>query len=228
MFPEYFLFDKIVCQQANIENGIPLPENFADALICQEGLEHFTNQLDALKEFNRVLKLHGKLILTTPSYSNLSAKISYLLFESETTKQMPPNEFDDVWMSEKEENQKIYFGHLFLIGIQKLRTLSKLAGFNLIEARYMRLSKGSVVYFILFYPIIVLSSYIRYLIKKYKLRKHPYKYDIISLYHQQLLLNINPKHLLNKHLFLIFEKECHFDEVSLSIRLNTKEFGKIM
>ncbi|MCX7862401.1 MAG: class I SAM-dependent methyltransferase, partial [Bacteroidales bacterium] len=161
LFPQYFLFDKIKCTQANIENGIPLNDEFADIVICQEGIEHFNNVYFAFREFNRILKNDGTLIITTPSYSNIASKVSYLLFESETFQRMPPNEWDDVWMSDNE--QRIYFGHLFLIGLQKLRTLATLSGFELIDSRFMRLSKGSLFLFPFFYPFILLSSYTRFL-----------------------------------------------------------------
>jgi len=70
-------------------------------------------------EFNRVLKMKGRLIITTPSISNLAAKLSYTLFEAEYFhKLMPPNEIDSVWLGDK-VNKKIYYGHIFLIGCKK-------------------------------------------------------------------------------------------------------------
>lgn len=207
LFPEYFSYPKITCQRVDIEEGIPLDNETADIVLCQEGIEHFPNQLSALKEFNRILKTNGTLIITTPSYSNIASKLSYLLFESENFKQMPPNEFDDVWMHDKNKTNKIYYGHLFLIGIQKLRTLAFLAGFEIKEARHMRLSKSSLLFFPVFYIFIVLSSVIRYLIKLYKIRKLSNTKNVRNLYKQQMLLNISPKHLLNRHLFIIFVKK---------------------
>ena len=101
LFPEYFMFDKIRCERADIIKGIPMSDKSTDMLICQEGIEHFSDQLKVLKEFNRILIDDGELLITTPSYSNLSAKFSYMLFESEISKKMPPNEIDDIWMSDK-------------------------------------------------------------------------------------------------------------------------------
>lgn len=101
LFPEYFIPENIKCKRADILEKIPLNDNYADMLICQEGIEHFSDQLKVFKECNRVLRNNGKLLITTPSYSNLSAKFNYLLFESENNKLMPPNEIDDIWMSDK-------------------------------------------------------------------------------------------------------------------------------
>src|SRR5450755_235815 len=69
LFPEYFLVKGIECKKADINQGLPLPDNYADYVICQEGIEHFSDQLKAFTEYGRVLKMGGKLIVTTPSYS---------------------------------------------------------------------------------------------------------------------------------------------------------------
>ena len=227
LFPEYFMLKNIECKRADIAENIPVSENYADMLICQEGIEHFSDQLMTFKEFNRVLKHHGKLLITTPSYSNLSSKFSYLLFESETIKQMPANEIDDIWMSDKTISNKIYHGHIFMIGLQKLRILAKLSGFKIQEIRYMRLSKGSLFLFPFLYPFIFISSYLRYFrnIKKHKEIPTSFK---IEVYQEQLKININPKNLLNKHIFIVFEKEKASEEVDFRIESICKPFEKIM
>jgi SAM-dependent methyltransferase len=65
LFPEYFLVKGIECRKADINEGLPLANNYADFIICQEGIEHFNDQLKMFREFSRVLKLGGKLIITT-------------------------------------------------------------------------------------------------------------------------------------------------------------------
>ena len=86
LFPEYFMLKEMECKRADITESIPLPNGYADWVTCQEGIEHFSDQARTFREINRVLKKHGRLLLTTPSYSNLSAKLSYLLFESAYTR----------------------------------------------------------------------------------------------------------------------------------------------
>lgn len=227
LFPEYFMLKNIECKRADIVDKIPVADNYADMLICQEGIEHFSDQLKVFKEFNRVLKTNGKLLITTPSYSNLASKFSYLLFESETNKQMPPNEIDDIWMSDKAITSEIYHGHIFLIGLQKLRILAKLSGFKIKEIKYIRLSKGSLILFPFFYPLILISSYLRYFINLGKHKEIP-KANKIDVYKEQLKININPKNLLNKHIFMIFEKDKELKEVDFRIDSLIKPFEKIM
>lgn len=83
LFPEYFKVEGVTCKKASVSEGLSVKNKFADMLICQEGMEHFSDQLNAFKEFNRVLKKGGILLITTPNYSNIRAKLSYLLSESE-------------------------------------------------------------------------------------------------------------------------------------------------
>ena len=212
-------------------DGVPVNSHYADLVICQEGMEHFSDQLKALKEFNRILKVGGKLLITVPSYSNLAAKLSYLLFESETSKGMPPNELCDVWMSDNDAAEKgIYHGHIFLIGLQKLRTLSLLSGLKINEVRYVRLSKGSLVLFPFLYPLILIHSYICYFrnLKKYPDVPLASKKQVFG---DQLKININPNNLLNKHTFVIFEKDCELSDIYSRLEQLNKSsysFDKVM
>lgn len=232
LFPQYFKLDGFTCSYADIATGIPVYDHYADWLICQEGLEHFSDQIKALREFNRVLKPKGKLLVTVPSYSNLSAKISYLLFESENNKDMPQNELCDVWMSDKSSTNgdtNIYYGHIFMIGLQKLRTLARLSGFKILENRYVRLSKGSLLLMPFFYPLIVLHSLRCY----YRnIRKHPNipMSDKAGTFREQLIININPLNLINKHLFIVFQKEYSLQELACHLKAsaNLYPFDKVM
>lgn len=227
LFPEYYLLNEPVCRRADIMSGIPVQDEYADIAVCQEGIEHFSDQLKVFREFNRILKNGGRLLITTPSYSNLAARFSYLLFESETAKRMPPNEIDDVWMSDKSVSSEIYHGHIFLIGLQKLRILAKLSGFKIGEIRYCRLSKGSLFLLPWFYPCIWLSAQIRY---RRNMKKHPgipmaYKREV---YREQLKINTSVKNLLNHHTFIVFEKEKAAAGVDFRIESIIRPFGKEM
>jgi len=68
-------------------------------------------------------------------------------------------------MSNKAITSEIYFGHVFLIGVQKLRVLAKLAGFKIKHIQFTRLKTTSLFIFPFAYPFIFLSSYFTYLKK---------------------------------------------------------------
>jgi len=227
LFPEYFMLDSIECKRADITQGIPTKNQHADILICQEGIEHLSDQLAAFKEFNRVLKENGQLLITTPSHSNLAAKLNHMLFESEISKKMPPNEVDDIWMSNNNITKALYHGHIFLIGLQKIRTLGRLSGFKINQIRYTRASKGSLILFPLIYPLILIRSFMAY-------RRNIKKESTIpldlrrSIYREQLGININPKNLINKHTFVIFDKEHDINTINFDQKSTIKPFNEIM
>ncbi len=52
---------------------LPFSNKCFDTIVCSEVIEHLENPEKALKEFNRVLRPRGKLILTTPNISFLWA-----------------------------------------------------------------------------------------------------------------------------------------------------------
>ncbi|MBS1929305.1 MAG: class I SAM-dependent methyltransferase [Chitinophagaceae bacterium] len=225
LFPEYFTVKGLACRRADITDHIPVEDGYAYMVICQEGIEHFSDQVKTFKEFNRVLQKGGKLFITTPSYSNLSARFSYFLFESENNKKMPPNEIDDIWMSDKSISNEIYHGHIFLVGLQKLRTIGRLTGFSVSDNKYIRISKGSLFLFPFFYPIIFISSWLRYFRNLKKNKEVPMEFKK-AVYGEQLKMNVNPKNLLNRHTFIVFEKEKNAGEVDFRMESTMKSFEK--
>ncbi len=225
LFTEYFEVEGLDCVRANIREGLPLAAKSANALVCQEGIEHFSDQYQALQEFNRVLKDKGTLLITTPNYSNLRARLSYLLSESERfNSTMPPNELDSIWMARTDITDEIYFGHIFLIGIQKLRVLAKLTGFNIKKCHSTKTKSTSLLLLPLLYPFILLSNWITY---RKNLRKNK-DYDretVKAVYDEIFRLSISLKILTGSHLMIEFEKEEDFDKVAQGLRSQHKEFG---
>lgn len=228
LFPEYFLVKDLTCTKADITQGLPVKDQHADYVICQEGIEHFSDQVKAFTEFNRVLKKGGKLIITTPSYSNLKARLSYTLFESEYFhKLMPPNEIDSVWFGNKENNKEIYYGHIFLLGMQKMRVIGKVTGFRLSKINYMRVNKTSLFLLPFYYPFIWFSSWFTYrkLLKKSRPEERAAREKI---YREQVALNLDLKVLLDTHSFVVFTKEKEPDEIYQELTSLSKPVSDIL
>lgn len=226
LFPEYFQFSELNCQRVDVMQGIPLEDATADFIICQEGIEHFSDQYKALKEFSRVLKNGGSLILTTPNYSNIRSKMSYFLAETERfNDMMPPNELDSVWMARPEISQEIYFGHIFLLGIQKLRVLAKLTGFAIRHIQFTRAKSTSLLLLPVFYPFIWLSNWLAYR-KNLRKNKNYDKETLKTVYQEIFKLNTNWRILVDGHLFVEFEKKQTPQEVAKHLRSVHQTFGK--
>jgi len=211
LFPEFFKADGIKCVKADLTRSLPIETGCADYILCQEGIEHLPNQLFALQEFSRILKPEGRLILTTPNISHLRAKLSNLLVESDLYKRLPANELDEVWHAKGGE---IYFGHLFLIGVQKLRALARIAGFRIKKIHAVRVSYSSFLLGVLFYPIVVMFNIYAYF-KSYGKRKDIDEKVRRNTYDEVFRLNLHPTILFGKHLFIEFEKCVNGGEIAV-------------
>ncbi len=129
------------------------------------------------------------MIITTSNYSNIRSRLSYLLGESEFYGRIPaPIEF--------------YFGHVFLVGIQKLRFFDKINGFEIHEIYPTRVNNTSLLFFLFFYPFIFFVS-----CKIYRKMRRNFGARGKKTSMETFLLGIHPKILLDKHLFVIFEKK---------------------
>jgi SAM-dependent methyltransferase len=211
LFPGGFQVADLECRRADLGAELPLEQGGADLLICQEGIEHLPDHLHALREFNRARKPGGRLLITTPSVSHLRARLSHLLNASDLYSRLPPTEADSIWLSDASSTQ-IYFGHVFLIGAQQLRVLGRIAAFRIDRVNFTRPSWGSVLLGFLL-PFIAVSNLYGYWhsVRRGKQRSEAWKR---SVYRQALRLNLDPKLLFGKYLFVELVKECELDETA--------------
>ena len=217
LFPDNFNVGNMKCLKADINKGLPLESQSVDAVVSQEGIEHFEDQLKTLQEFNRVLKAGGSLIVTTPNYSNMVGRLSYFLSESELfNKQMPQNELDDIWVTKQDTSPDIYYGHVFLIGINKLRLLAKVSGFKIKSIENTRIKTTAVLLLILFYPFILSSNWISYRKCLRKNKRTPLEVKK-KIYGEIFKLATTPRLLLNSHIFIEFEKEFSVEDAKHNI-----------
>jgi 2-polyprenyl-3-methyl-5-hydroxy-6-metoxy-1,4-benzoquinol methylase len=222
LFPELFKVENMVCQQADLSSALPINNGVSDYVLCQEGIEHLPDHLHLLKECNRILKPSGRMFITTPNYSNLRSRFSYLIGESEIFhKIMPANELDSIWFSEKDSSQ-IYYGHIFLTGILKLRTLAKLAGFKLKAIHQTRINYTSLFLLPFFYFPIWLFNFLGYK-RAMRKRKDIPKAIRKEVYRELYKLSISACVLTDCHLFAEFEKEKEADEIKDSLHSLHKE-----
>lgn len=193
IMPEFYQLDGEPATYADVMDPLRIESESADMVILQEVIEHLPNHLFVLQEISRILKPGGELFITTPNRSALVSKFAFLCFESEFLRGMPPGEHDSVWA---QRGDRKYYGHLFLLGVQHLRTLGIAAGFKSIRVHKSDVSSSSAGLMILLYPIVALisaHSYLRALRKSKDERARAERAE-------QFRLNINPRVLTNKYL----------------------------
>lgn len=216
LYPDFMKLQEVKAEYADLSSKLPLENNSIDYVLCQEGIEHIPNQLKTLEEFNRVLKKDGLLIITTPNYSHLRARLSHFFLESDYWKRMPPTEIDSVWFTE-DKSDKIYFGHLFLLGVQHFQTILSISGFSKISRARTNLGTTSFLLGMLFYPIFILVTFLAWGIDRKK-NTHVSQKEKDGILWERLKLNLSPKTLLCKHIFWVFRKEFEQSEVILKMK----------
>ena len=66
-------------EKADLNDTLPYSDSFFDYVVCIEGIEHIENPNHLIREFKRILKKGGKLIITTPNVLSVYGRLRYLL-----------------------------------------------------------------------------------------------------------------------------------------------------
>ena len=140
----------------------------------------------------------------------MRARFCHFFLDSYLFSRLPINETTAIRFLDKAEN-RYYFGHIFLIGAQKLRVLGRTAGFRIAEIHPNKYSKFSLLLGV-FYPILFLINLWAYARSCARSREH----DPIrtrEILREVLWLNLNPRVLFAKKLFFELEKEREISNI---------------
>lgn len=198
LFPATMRDSGIVAEAADMNATLPLADASADLVICQEGIEHVPDQLHLLAELNRILKPDGLLLLTTPSLSHMRARLAQLAFESDSLRRMPANELEGIFVAGSSVDE-IYFGHLFLRGVQHLRAIASLSGFEVCRRLWTDLTLSSVLLSVVLYPLLVLVT--AFTVAYHRLKQGRPGATLGQIWREQALLNLSPTTLCCRHVF---------------------------
>jgi SAM-dependent methyltransferase len=198
-------------QYGDMGKKLNIEDNSVDIIICQEGIEHVSDQFSLLKEFNRILKKEGELIITTPNISNIRSKISNLFTESDMWKRMPYTEIDSIWHIEN-TSKTFYFGHLFLLPVNHLKTLLALNGFGDFIYKRTKISRSSVFLGLFLYPFYLILNIIAYMTSMKKNQHIDSSVKKLILW-DRCLLNLSFTTLFYKHIFWVCKKKHNLDKV---------------
>ena len=204
LYPEFTNIEGVHGEYADLNDGIPVEDGYADFLICQEGIEHMPDKIALLREFNRVLRKDGTLVVTTPNLSNARGRLWMALVESDSGRRMPVSEIDSLWFTDK-ETDRLYFGHLFLTTVQHLQTACSITGFEVVERRVTAWSASAIVFGCLMYPFLILGSLFAYASYKGK-NTHIDASIRRRIFRDRLKLNLSPQTLFGKHIFWVLRK----------------------
>jgi SAM-dependent methyltransferase len=78
LYPQIFKLENIENKQGNLDTTLPYEDRTFDFIACIEGLEHIENPANAVREFSRLLKPQGTLIVSVPNIMNIEERLKWL------------------------------------------------------------------------------------------------------------------------------------------------------
>lgn len=146
LYPQIFKLQNIEIKSGNLDKNLPYSDEFFDYIVCVEGLEHIENPANAIREFARLLRPDGLLIISVPNIMNIEERLKWL-FNGYTSHFKPLS-------SEALENIKNEFGgmeeialHVNPIGYSEIRFLLEKNGFRIENVFLDKPKKNSWAYF---------------------------------------------------------------------------------
>lgn len=92
--------------EADLNSAFPLRNNWANAVIANQVIEHIVDPMGFVREINRILRPDGMCIVTTPNIRYLK-NIRHLLFSGHGPRTAGGNTTDGVW----DDGHLHYFTH---------------------------------------------------------------------------------------------------------------------
>jgi ubiquinone/menaquinone biosynthesis C-methylase UbiE len=132
LYPEIFRLEGADIQQGNLDADLPFADQSFDYVTCLEGLEHIENPQQAMREFARVLKPGGHLIVSVPNILNIEERLKWLLYGY--TSHFKPISRPAVERLRAEYDERVEIAaHVNPIGYSELRYLLEKNGFEILK-----------------------------------------------------------------------------------------------
>lgn len=78
LYTEIFKLADAEVKRGNLDAKLPYEDKTFDYIVCVEGLEHIENPANAMREFARILKENGALIVSVPNIMNIEERLKWL------------------------------------------------------------------------------------------------------------------------------------------------------
>ena len=80
LYPEIFRLPDVEIKKGDLSGSLPYPDASFDHVTCVEGLEHIENPHQAVREFSRLIRPGGHLIVSVPNILNVEERLKWLLY----------------------------------------------------------------------------------------------------------------------------------------------------
>src|SRR3954447_16870722 len=157
LYPEIFQLDGVDIHQGNLDAELPFSDQSFDYVTCLEGLEHIENPQQAMREFARVLKPGGHLIVSVPNILNVEERLKWLLHGY-------TSHFKPISQAASERLRNEYGGrveigaHVNPIGYSELRYVLEKNGFELLNVHRDKPKRNTWLYWPIVATIKIVSA----------------------------------------------------------------------
>src|SRR6266446_10868595 len=130
LYPEIFRLDDVDIHQGNLDAELPFSGRSFDYITCLEGLEHIENPQQAMREFSRLMRPGGHLIVSVPNILNIEERLKWLVY-GYTSHFKPITREGRERLRAEHDNREEIAAHVNPIGYSELRYILEKYGFEI-------------------------------------------------------------------------------------------------
>lgn len=132
LYPEIFRLHGVEIRRGNLDRELPFDDRSFDYVTCLEGLEHIENPQQAMREFARVLRPGGHLIISVPNVLNIEERLKWLVY-GYTSHFKPITRAGVDRLRAEFDNREEIAAHVNPIGYSELRYILEKYGFRIMS-----------------------------------------------------------------------------------------------
>jgi len=130
LYPEIFCLAGVEIHRGDLNKELPFGDRSFDYITCLEGLEHIENPQQAVREFARLLRPGGQLVVSVPNILNVEERLKWLLY-GYTSHFKPITRVEVERLRAEYDNREEIAAHVNPIGYSELRYILEKNGFQI-------------------------------------------------------------------------------------------------
>src|SRR3989442_3858259 len=130
LYPEIFRLSNREIQRGDLNEKLPFADRSFDYVTCLEGLEHIENPQQAMREFSRLLRPGGHLIVSVPNILNIEERLKWLIY-GYTSHFKPVTREGRERLRAEHDNREEIAAHVNPIGDSEVRYIIGKDGFGI-------------------------------------------------------------------------------------------------
>lgn len=130
LYPEIFRLENVEIRRGDLNRDLPFESQSFAYVTCLEGLEHIENPQQAIREFARLLRPGGCLMVSVPNILNIEERLKWLIY-GYTSHFKPITRAHAERLRAEYDNREEIAAHVNPIGYSELRFVLEKYGFRI-------------------------------------------------------------------------------------------------